>query len=59
MLKKRVVEDIRSSVQGGERPSSRGRADSETKKKVKINDVPEYATIQHKESYGTLKKEEV
>jgi hypothetical protein len=59
VLKKRVVEDIRSSMQGGDRPSSRGRADSESKKKVKINDIPEYATIQPKAPPALHKKEEV
>jgi hypothetical protein len=58
VLKKRVVEDIRSSMQGGDRPSSRGRADSESKKKVKINDIPEYATIQPKAPPAALQKKE-
>lgn len=59
VLKKRVVEDIRSSMQSGDRPSSRGRGDSESKKRVKINDVPEYATIQPKAPPAVLKKEEI
>jgi hypothetical protein len=55
-LKKRVVEDIRSSLQGGERSSSRGRADSESKKRVKINEVPEVLT---KPPPTQVKKEEL
>ena len=56
-MKKRVVEELRTSIQGGENQSARGRADSESKKKVKINDVPELNLINPKAPVMQKKEE--